>query len=103
MEYALTSPNTTKSSALHAVEWSKYPYDDYVKSSKDCAHLSRALSEGGKAKLREFVKKHSRYGVEPQVVVDQGHVSDLILLFAEIGLRNMCFPVLVVSNPTQMS
>jgi Universal stress protein family len=67
------------------------------------------------------VKKHSRHGVEPQLVVDQGNAPDLILLFAQkhnmgthgrrgfdrlvLGsttdrvLRKACSPVLVVSNP----
>ncbi len=127
-EYALTVAEYYKAHlvALHAVELSKYPYADYVGATGDFAHLSRALCEGGKAKLQEFVKKHWRHGVEPQLVVDQGNASDLILLFAErhnvelivmgthgrrgfdrlvLGsttdrvMRKACSPVLVVSNP----
>jgi nucleotide-binding universal stress UspA family protein len=84
-EYALTLAEYYKAhlAALHAIELSKYPYADYVGASGDFAQLSRNLCEGGNAKLRQFVNKHSRHGVEPQLVVDQGNASDLILLFAQ--------------------
>jgi len=86
----------------------------------------RALCEAGKAKLPEFVKKHSRHGVEPRLLVDQANPSDRILSFAQkhdvklivmgthdrrgfdrlvLGsttdrvIRRACCPVLVVSNP----
>jgi nucleotide-binding universal stress UspA family protein len=127
-EHALTLAEYYKAHlvALHAIELSKYPYADYVGATGDFADLSKALCEGGKAKLREFVKNHSRDGVEPQLVVDQGNASDLILLFAQthnvelivmgthgrrgfdrfvLGsttdrvMRRACCPVLVVSNP----
>jgi hypothetical protein len=58
--------------ALHAVVLSKYPNADYVGATGDFAHLSGALCEGGKAKLREFMRKPLRHGVEPQLVVDEG-------------------------------
>jgi nucleotide-binding universal stress UspA family protein len=127
-EYALTLAEHYKVRlvALHVVELSKYPFADYAGATGDLADLSRALCEGGKAKLREFVTKHSRQGVEPQLVVDQGNASDLILSFAQthnadlivmgthgrrgfdrlvLGsttdrvMRRACCPVLVVSNP----
>ncbi len=127
-EYALTVAEYYKAGlvALHAIELSKYPYADYVGATGDLADLSRALCEGGKAKLREFVKKHSRHAVEPQLVVDQGNASDLILSYTQthnidlivmgthgrrgfdrlvLGsttdrvMRRACSPVLVVSNP----
>jgi nucleotide-binding universal stress UspA family protein len=127
-EYALTVAEYYKAHlvALHAVELSKYPYADYVGATGDFAHLSGALCEGGRAKLRVFTKKRSRHGVEPQLVVDPGNVPDLIVLFAErhnvellvmgthgrrgfgrlaLGstidraISNVCSPVLVVSNP----
>ena len=84
-EYAQTVAEYYKAHlvALHAVELSKQPYADYVGATGDFADLSRALCEGGKAKLREFVKQHSRLGVEPQLVVDQGNASDLILSFTQ--------------------
>jgi nucleotide-binding universal stress UspA family protein len=112
--------------ALHAIELSKYPYADYVGATGDFADLSKALCDGGKAKLRKFAKKHSRHGVEPQLVADQGNASDLILSYAQthnidlivmgthgrrgfdrlvLGsttdrvMRRACSPVLVVSNP----
>ena len=127
-EYALTLAEYYKANltALHAIELSKYPFADYVGATGDFADLSRALCEGGKTKLREFAKKHSRHGIEPQLVVDQGNASDLILSFAQthdvelivmgthgrrgfdrlvLGsttnrvMRKACCPVLVVSNP----
>lgn len=127
-EYAQTLAEYYKSHlvALHAIELSKYPYADYVGATGDFAELSRALCDGSKAKLKEFVKKHSRPGVEPQLLVDQGNASDLILSSAQthdaelivmgthgrrgfdrlvLGsttnrvMRKACSPVLVVSNP----
>lgn len=126
-QYALTITEYYKSQliVLHAVELAKYPYADYAGACGDLANLSRALCEGGKAKLRDFVKKHSGYGVEPQLVVAQGTASDLILSFAQehdvdlilmgthgrrgldrlvLGsttdrvMRRACCPLLVVSN-----
>jgi nucleotide-binding universal stress UspA family protein len=91
------------------------------------AGFSKALCEGGNAKLKEFVKRHSRAGVQPQRVVDQGNASDLILSFAQMHnielivmgthgrrrfdrlvlgsttdriIRKASCPVLVVSNPS---
>lgn len=127
-EYALTLAEYYKAGlvALHAVELSKYPYADYVGATGDFADLSRVLCDGSKTKLREFVTKHPRPAVEPQLVVDQGNASDLILSFAQahnvelivmgthgrrgfdrlvLGsttnrvIRKACSPVLVVSNP----
>ncbi len=127
-EYALTLAEYYKAHlvTLHAIELSKYPYADYVGATGDFADLSRALCAGGKVRLREFVKKHSRDGAESQLVVDQGNASDLILSFARkhnvelivmgthgrrgfdrlvLGsttnrvMRKACCPVLVVSNP----
>jgi nucleotide-binding universal stress UspA family protein len=127
-EYALTLAEHYKVRlvALHVVELSKYPYADYAGATGDLADLSRVLCEGGKAKLREFVTKHSRQGIEPQLVVDQGNTSDLILSCAQthnadlivmgthgrrgfdrfvLGsttdrvMRKACCPVQVVSNP----
>jgi nucleotide-binding universal stress UspA family protein len=127
-EYALTLAEYYKAHlvVLHAIELSKYPYADYVGATGNFADLLRALCEGGKARLPEFVKKHSRHGVEPQLLVDQGNPSDLILSFVQkhdvelivmgthgrrgfdrlvLGsttdrvIRRACCPVLVVSNP----
>jgi len=127
-EYALTVAEYYKAHlvALHAVELLKYPYADYVGATGDFAGLLRALCDGGKVRLRDFVKQHSRHGVEPQLVVDPGNASDLILSFAQehnvelivmgthgrrgfdrlvLGsttdrvMRRACSPVLVVSNP----
>lgn len=129
-EYALSVAEYYKAQlvALHAIELWKYPYADYVGSSGDFADFSKALCEGGNAKLKEFVKRRSRAGVQPQLVVDQGNASDLILSFAQMHnielivmgthgrrgfdrlvlgsttdkvIRKAACPVLVVSNPAQ--
>lgn len=127
-EYALTLAEHYKVRlvALHVVELSKHPYADYAGASGDFADLSKALCQGGKVKLQEFVTKHSRHGIEPQLVVDTGNASDLILSCAKthnadlivmgthgrrgfdrfvLGsttdrvMRRACCPVQVVSNP----
>lgn len=127
-QYALTLAEYYKADlvTLHAVELSKYPYADYVGATGDFVEMSRAICEGGKVKLREFMKPHSRPGVEPRLVVDEGNASDLILSYAQthdielivmgthgrrgldrlvLGsttnrvMRKACCPVLVVSNP----
>lgn len=127
-EYALTVAEYYKAHlvVLHAIELSNYPYADYVGATGDFVDLSKALCEGGEAKLRRFVEKHSQHGVDPQLVVNQGNASDLILLFAQthnielivmgthgrrgfdrlvLGsttdrvIRKASSPVLVVSNP----
>ena len=84
-EYALTLAEYYEAHvvALHTVELSKYPFADYVGATGNLVDLLRELREGGKAKLLEFVNKHSRNGVEPQPVVDQGNSSDLILSYAQ--------------------
>src|SRR5579864_420154 len=128
-EYALTIADYYKAHlvVLHTIESWKYPYADYAGSSGDFADFSKSLCEGGSAKLKEFVKKHWRAGIEPQLVVDRGNASDLILSFAQshnIGvivmgthgrrgfdrlvlgsttdrvIRKASCPVLVVSNPS---
>ena len=68
---------------LHAIELRKYPYADYVASTGDFASFSKALCEGGDAKLQEFLRKHSQAGVEAQRTIDQGNASELILTFAQ--------------------
>lgn len=127
-EYALTLAEHYKADlvALHAIELSKYPYADYVGATGNFVDLSRAVCEGGEVKLREFAHQHSRHEVEPQLVVKEGHASDLILSFAQthdiegivmgthgrrgfdrlvLGsstdrvIRRAPCPVLVVSNP----
>ena len=114
--------------ALHVVELWKYPFADYAASEADYAKFSSALNEGGAVKLREFVKKHAHAGMEPELVVNQGNASDLILSFAQaenielivmgthgrrgfdrlvLGsttdrvMRRSCCPVLAIAKPPQ--
>jgi nucleotide-binding universal stress UspA family protein len=113
--------------SLHIVELSRYPFADYAAYEADFANFSRALKDGGEARLREFVKKHSANEIQPQLVVHQGNASDSILSFAQrenvelivmgthgrrgfdrlvLGsttdrvIRRAPCPVLVVSNPS---
>jgi nucleotide-binding universal stress UspA family protein len=69
--------------AQHIVELWRYPYADYAASAGDYAEFSRALREGGKERLREFVKKHTHDEIRPELVVHAGIAADSILSFAQ--------------------
>jgi nucleotide-binding universal stress UspA family protein len=69
--------------AQHIIELSHYPYADYAASAGDYENFSRAMREGGKQQLREFVKKHAQGEIQPELVVSQGTASDSILAFAQ--------------------
>jgi nucleotide-binding universal stress UspA family protein len=69
--------------AQHIIELSHYPYADYAASAGDYENFSRAMREGGKEQLREFVKKHAQGEIQPELVVSQGTASDSILAFAQ--------------------
>jgi len=69
--------------ALHVVELWRYPYADYVASTGDYAEFCRALGEGGKQQLREFVKKHTHDEIQPELVVHEGAAPDSILSLAQ--------------------
>jgi nucleotide-binding universal stress UspA family protein len=68
---------------LHVVELGKYPFADYAAYEADFAKFSKALSEGGEVRLREFVKQQHQDGVQPRLVVNVGNASDSILSFAQ--------------------
>ena len=65
--------------AIHVVELWRYPYADYAASVGDYERFCHALRDGGKAQLREFIKKHVRPGVEPELLILEGRAPDLIL------------------------
>ena len=67
----------------HIVELSRYPYADYVASTGDYAEFCRALGEGGKDRLREFVRKHHHDEIQPELVVHEGTAPDCILSLAQ--------------------
>ncbi|MGA7079141.1 MAG: universal stress protein [Terriglobales bacterium] len=69
--------------AEHIVELSRYPYADYAASAGDYAEFCRALREGGKEQLREFVKKHAHGEIQPEMVVHEGVAPDCILSLAQ--------------------
>jgi len=69
--------------AQHIVELSRYPYADYAASAGDYAEFCRALNEGGQDQLREFVTKHRRDDIQPDLVVHEGSAPDCILSFAQ--------------------
>jgi nucleotide-binding universal stress UspA family protein len=68
--------------AMHIVELSRYPYADYAATAGDYAEFCRTLREGGNDQLREFVTKHSRHEIRPELVVHQGSPPDCVLSFA---------------------
>jgi len=69
--------------AQHVVELSRYPYAEYAASAGDYAEFCRALGEGGKEQLREFVKKHRHDEIQPELVVHEGVAPDCILSLAQ--------------------
>ncbi|MFZ0953442.1 MAG: universal stress protein [Candidatus Sulfotelmatobacter sp.] len=69
--------------AQHIVEFSRYPYAEYVASTGDYAAFCRGLRDGGKQKLHEFVKAHAYGEIQPELVVHDGAAPDCILSFAQ--------------------
>ncbi len=69
--------------AQHVVELSRYPYADYAASAGDYERFCRALREGGKEQLQEFMKKHTHDDIKPELVVHQGAAPDSILSLAQ--------------------
>ncbi len=69
--------------ALNVVEMSRYPYADYAASAGDYAEFCRTLREGGNERLREFVEKHTRKEIKPDLVVHEGAAPDCILSFVQ--------------------
>jgi nucleotide-binding universal stress UspA family protein len=69
--------------AQHIVEIWRYPYADYGASAGDYAEFCRALREGGKEQLQEFVKNHTHDEIQPELVVHQGTAPDCVLSFAQ--------------------
>jgi len=67
----------------HIVELSRYPYAEYGASEGDYAAFCRALHEGGKQQLHEFVKHHTHGQVPPDLEVYQGIAPDCILSCAQ--------------------
>ena len=69
--------------AMHIVELARYPFADYVASTGDYGDFCRALGEGGKEQLRQFVKNHARKEIQPELVVHEGAAPDCILSLAK--------------------
>jgi nucleotide-binding universal stress UspA family protein len=69
--------------AQHIVELWRYPYADYAACAGDYQEFCRALREGGKEQLQEFVKIHTHHESQPELVVHQGAAPDCILSFAQ--------------------
>jgi len=69
--------------AMHIVELARYPFADYVASTGDYGDFCRALCEGGKEQLRQFVKNHARKEIQPELVVHEGAAPDCILSLAK--------------------
>jgi nucleotide-binding universal stress UspA family protein len=69
--------------AQHIVEFSRYPYAQYVASTGDFAAFCYGLRDGGKQKLSEFVKAHTHKNIQPELVVHDGAAPDCILSIAQ--------------------
>ncbi len=69
--------------AQHIVELWRYPYADYAACAGDYQEFCRALREGGKEQLQEFVKNYTLDEIQPELVVHQGTAPDCILSFAQ--------------------
>jgi nucleotide-binding universal stress UspA family protein len=69
--------------AHHIVELWRYPYAEYVAAQGNYAEFCRALREGGREKLQEFVKNHTHDQIEPELAVHEGTAPDSILSFAQ--------------------
>jgi len=69
--------------AQHIVELWRYPYADYAASVGDYEEFCRALREGGKQQLQEFVNNRTHDEIQLELVVHQGSAPDCILSFAK--------------------
>jgi nucleotide-binding universal stress UspA family protein len=69
--------------AQHVIELSHYPYADFAASAGNYENFSRAMLEGGKEQLREFVKMYTQAEIQTEIVVSQGTAPDSILSFAQ--------------------
>ena len=67
----------------HIVELGRHPSAYYAPSAGSFEAFGRELSEKGKEQLREFVKRYTPNGIQPECVVQQGEAPDAILSFAE--------------------
>jgi nucleotide-binding universal stress UspA family protein len=75
----------------HIVELSRYPYAEYVASTGDYAEFCRGLHEGGKERLREFVKEYAHGEIQPELVVHEGTAADCILSLAAARKTDLIF------------
>jgi nucleotide-binding universal stress UspA family protein len=69
--------------AQHIVELWRYPSAEYVASLGNYEEFRRALREGGKERLREFVENYTHDKLLPELVVHEGVAADSILSFAQ--------------------
>lgn len=75
--------------AQHIVELSRYPHAEYVASQGDHAEFCRALHQGGKERLREFMEKDTHDEIQLDLVVHEGAAADSILSFAQAGKADL--------------
>ena len=69
--------------AQYVVELWRYPFAQHAASMANYEEFCRALREGGKEQLQEFVKNHAHGEIQPELVVDEGMAADSILSFAK--------------------
>ncbi len=77
--------------AQHVIELWRYPYADYAASLGDYKKFSRALREGGKERLLEFIVMgtHGRRGFDRLVL---GSVTDRVMRTAPCPVLAICKP-----------
>jgi nucleotide-binding universal stress UspA family protein len=68
--------------ALHVVELWKYPFADYAGQEADYAKFSTMMNESAEIQLRQFTKRYSVGGLQPEIIVHQGSAPRCILSFA---------------------
>ncbi|MFZ0200593.1 MAG: universal stress protein [Candidatus Sulfotelmatobacter sp.] len=63
----------------HIVELWRYPCAQFAASLANYEEFCRALREGGKEQLQEFVRNHTHDEIRPELVVEEGIAADSIL------------------------
>jgi nucleotide-binding universal stress UspA family protein len=83
-EYAQSLARRYKSKLLleHVLHLAFSAYPSYT-NPEAIDNVSRGLSAFAREQLRDFVRKHSREGIEIESFVDEGDVTDTILAFAQ--------------------
>src|SRR5271154_7261896 len=69
--------------AQHIVELWRYPSLGFAATVEAHDEFCQSIHESSKKQLQEFVKKHTREKIQPELVVQEGMAPDSILSFAQ--------------------